>query len=86
MGSMNKITMYTTATCPFCKMQMEYLNSKKIPYERILVDKQPERIAEMVAISGQMGVPFTVINKEDGSKVSILGFDKKRIDQELHLP
>jgi len=67
-------------------MQMEYLNSKKIPYERILVDKQPERIAEMVAISGQMGVPFTVINKEDGSKVSILGFDKKRIDQELHLP
>jgi glutaredoxin len=82
---MKKITMYTTATCPFCKMQVEYFDSKKIPYERVLVDEHPERIAEMVAISGQMGVPFTVIEKDDGEKVSILGFDQKRIDEELEL-
>ncbi len=82
---MTKVTLYTTTTCPFCKMQMEYLDSKNVPYERILVDEHPDRIAEMVAISGQMGVPFTVIEKEDGAKVSILGFDKKRIDEELEL-
>lgn len=83
MKRITKITMYTTATCPFCKMQMEYLNSRKVPYERILVDEHPEKITEMMAISGQMGVPFTVIEKEDGTKTSILGFDKKRVDEEL---
>lgn len=75
--------MYTTATCPFCKMQMEYLDSKHVPYERILVDEHPEKIEEMVTISGQMGVPFTVIEKEDGTKTSILGFDQKKIDEVL---
>lgn len=78
-----KITMYTTRTCPFCKMQKDYFVSKNIAYEEILVDERPEEIENMVAISGQMGVPFTVIEKDDGTKVSILGFDRKRIDEAL---
>ena len=82
---MNKVTMYTTATCPFCKMQSEYLDTKKVTYERVLVDEHPDRIPEMVEISGQMGVPFTVIEKEDGTKVSVLGFDQKRIDEALDI-
>jgi len=38
---------------------------------------------KMEAESGQMGVPFTMITKEDGSKVSILGFDKEKLDSAL---
>ena len=78
---MAKITMYTTRTCPFCKMQKDYFVSKNIPYDEILVDERPEEIEKMVEISGQMGVPFTVIDKSDGSQVTILGFDKDRIDE-----
>jgi len=37
----------------------------------------------MIAESGQMGVPFTVITKEDGSKITILGFDKQKLDSAL---
>lgn len=82
---MAKVTMYTTKTCPFCKMQMDYLDSRNIEYARILVDENPEEAQKMIAISGQMGVPFTVIEKADGEKITILGFDRKRIDEALEL-
>jgi glutaredoxin 3 len=82
---MSKVTMYTTRTCPFCKMQKEYLNSRNIPFEEVLVDENPEEAQKMIAISGQMGVPFTVIDKDDGERVTILGFDKPRIDEALDL-
>jgi len=80
---MYKVTLYTTKTCPFCKMEKDYLDSQNIAYEEVFVDENPQRADEMIAISGQMGVPFTVIDKDDGSKVTILGFDKPRINQAL---
>jgi len=80
-----KITIYTTRTCPFCKMEKEYLDSKNIQYEEILVDERPEEAQKMIAMSGQLGVPFTVIKKEDSQEEKILGFDKARIDQILQI-
>jgi len=82
---MSKVTIYTTRTCPFCKMEKEYLNSKNIQYEEILVDERPEEAQKMIEMSGQLGVPFTVIKKEDNSEEKILGFDKARIDQILQI-
>lgn len=77
------ITLYTTSTCPFCKMQKEYMDAKGLHFQEILVDHDTTKAREMIAISGQMGVPFTVINKEDGTKVTILGFDQKKLEKEL---
>lgn len=78
-----KIQIYKTSTCPYCKLEAEYLQSKEIPFEEIYVDKDPKAVEEMIAESGQMGVPFTVITKDDGSKIKILGFDKKRLDNAM---
>ena len=64
-------------------MESEYLLSKGIKFEEVYVDKNPEAVQEMIAESGQMGVPFTVITKGDGSKVSIFGFDKQKLDSAL---
>lgn len=75
--------MYKTTTCPYCKMESEYLSSKGITFTEIYVDKDPKAAEEMVKISNQMGVPFTVIEKDDGSKVTVLGFDKDKINQAL---
>ena len=75
--------MYTTRTCPFCKMQKDYFASKNIAYQEILVDENPDEAQKMIEISGQMGVPFTVIDKDDGSMVTILGFDRPKIDETL---
>lgn len=82
---MAKITIYTTTTCPYCKMAKEYLDSKGIKYENIFVDQDPTAAEDMVKISGQMGVPFTVITKDDNSRETILGFDREKINQALGL-
>lgn len=66
-------------------MESEYLNSKGVKFEEIYVDKDPKAAEEMVKISNQMGVPFTVIEKDDGTKETILGFDRSRIDAALGL-
>lgn len=61
------------------------MDSKRIQYSEILVDEDPEEAKKMVEISGQMGVPFTVIDKEDGSRTAILGFDQKKISESLDI-
>lgn len=82
---MTKITVYSTVTCPYCKLEKEYLDSKGIKYNNIFVDQDPKAAEEMVKISNQMGVPFTVIEKDDGSRETILGFDREKIDSALNL-
>ncbi len=78
-----KIQIYTTTTCPYCKLEKEYFDSKGIKYENIFVDQDAKAAEDMVKISNQMGVPFTVITKEDGSQVTILGFDKQKLANTL---
>lgn len=82
---MPKVTMYTTKTCPFCKMEKDYFEQNDVQYSEILVDENPDEAVKMIDISGQMGVPFTVIDKEDGQRETILGFDKARLDAALGL-
>lgn len=82
---MVKVVMYKTTTCPYCKMESEYLKSKGIQFEEIYVDQDPKAAEEMIKISGQMGVPFTTIAKDDGNQMAILGFDKGKIDEALGL-
>lgn len=64
-------------------MEKAYLDSKKVQYTNIYVDEDQKAAEEMIKISGQMGVPFTVIEKDDGSKVTILGFEKEKLDKQL---
>ena len=79
-----QIKIYSTTTCPYCKMLKDYLKEKGIPYEEKLVDQDEAAKDEMVEDSGGfMGVPFTVIIKDDGSKDTIVGFDKGKVDQIL---
>lgn len=82
---MAQVTIYTTTTCPYCKLEKEYLDSRGIKYVNVFVDQDAKAAEEMVKISQQMGVPFTVITHEDGSKDTILGFDKEKINSSLGL-
>lgn len=80
---MAQIKIYTTTTCPFCKMEKEYLDSKGIKYENIFVDQNPDEAKRLIEESNQMGVPFTEITKDDGTLVKILGFDKAKLNEAL---
>lgn len=82
---MANITIYSTATCGFCKMLKSYLNDKGVKYEVKMADEDQAIAQELYEKSGQLGVPFTVIIKEDGNEEMILGFDRPRIDAALNL-
>lgn len=83
--SQPKITIYSTATCGFCKMLKSYLSSKDISYDVKMADEDQNLARELYEKSGQLGVPFTIIEKEDGTVENILGFDRGRIDAALNL-
>ncbi len=80
-----KITIYSTATCGFCKMLKSYLSSKDISYDVKMADEDQNLAKELYEKSGQLGVPFTIIEKEDGTEEKILGFDRPKIDAILGL-
>ena len=67
------------------EMEKAYLDEKGIKYENFFVDQDEKLAEEMVKKTGQMGVPVTVITKDDNSETLIVGFDRKRIDKELNI-
>ena len=55
---MAKVTMYTTAVCPFCRMAERLLESKGVTaIDRVRVDLQPDKRQEMVEKTGRRTVP-----------------------------
>ncbi len=75
------IIVYSTTSCPYCKMLKDYLSEKNVSYTEKLVDQDEAARGEMMASSnGFLGVPFTVVIKDDGTKDTIMGFDKGKID------
>lgn len=82
---MTKISIYSTATCGYCRMLKSYLQSKDIAYEEKMADEDPNLARELYEKSGQLGVPFTIIETDDGKEEKILGFDRPRFDEVLNL-
>lgn len=81
-----KITVFSTGGCPYCILLKDYLNSKKISFIEKMVDQDEEAKKQMLKDSkGFLGVPFTVVLKDDGTKDTIIGFDKGKIDKVLEL-
>ena len=75
---MPQVKIYTTPTCTWCATTKRYLQQKRVPYQEIDVSTNQEAAHEMVHMSGQMGVPVTVVDNE-----VIVGFDKARLDRLL---
>lgn len=80
---MKKITIYSTTTCPYCHMLRSWLDDKSVAYTNYNVDQNPIAAEAMVGLSGQMGVPFSTIEYEDGRIEKILGFDRPRFETAL---
>jgi glutaredoxin len=79
-----QVILYTTTTCPYCKMLKDYLTEKNISFEEKLVDQDDAAKNQMQTDSGGfLGVPFIVVSKDDGTKVTIVGFDKNRVNEVL---
>lgn len=77
---MAKVKIFSTPTCPYCKMAKQFLAESNIQVEDVDVSSNQPAAQEMISKSGQMGVPVLDI---DGQIV--VGFDKTRIKQLLGL-
>lgn len=80
-----QVTIYSTATCGFCKMLKSYLQDKGVEYDEKMADQDQKIAQELYEKSGQLGVPFTIITDEKGKQEAILGFDRGRINAALGL-
>jgi glutaredoxin len=75
------VKIYSTTTCPYCKMVKDFFVSKGITFEEKIVDQDEVARNEMQSVSGGfLGVPFTVITKDDGTTETVLGFDKGKLE------
>ncbi len=75
---MKEITMYSTPTCHFCHMAEDYFKSKDIEYTKHDVAEDAEKRAEMMELTGQMGVPVIKIGDE-----VVIGFNQAKIEELL---
>jgi glutaredoxin 3 len=82
---MKSVTVYSTATCPYCRMLKDYLKERKVEFTDIMLDQQPENVQAYLDTCGNRGVPCTHVTSGDGQDTKILGFDKERLDQALGL-
>jgi glutaredoxin-like YruB-family protein len=58
----NKVTIYSTPTCPYCVYAKDYFKKVNVAFEDIDVTRDRSKAREMVTKSGQMGVPVIDIN------------------------
>ncbi len=75
---MPKVKIYSTPTCPYCKMAKDFFNEKKIKFENIDVSSNTKAQKEMKKISRQLSVPVIVIDDK-----IFLGFDQEKIEKAL---
>jgi len=79
----NKITIYTSNTCAYCNMVKQYLKLKGKEYSEVNIEEEPSRREEMVAMSGQMNVPVTIVTKDDGSKDVTIGYNLGKLSSAI---
>ncbi len=75
-----RVILFTTPTCTYCKKTKRYLRERGIPFKDVDVSKDPRAARDMVRRSGQQGVPQILI----GNQV-VVGFDRPKIDKLLGL-
>jgi len=56
-------------------MVKKYLGAKGLSYDVVNLDENPERQQEVLALSGSLTVPVTVITKEDDSTEVVVGYN-----------
>jgi len=81
-----QVTIYSSTTCPFCKQLGDYLTQRGVVFVEKMIDKDESAKKEMEAVSGGFfGVPFILVTKDNGSRETITGFDKGKIDSVFKL-
>ncbi len=68
------ITIYTTMTCPVCRMAKDFLTNMNLEYKEVNVDLNPIEMIKLIGKTRRLSVPQMCVNGE-----WIIGFDPVRI-------
>jgi glutaredoxin 3 len=61
---MKKITMYSTDACSFCIRAKALLDARKLDYEEINLERDPDGRAELARKTGMLSFPQILIDGE----------------------
>jgi glutaredoxin 3 len=61
---MKKITMYSTDSCSFCLRAKALLDARKLEYEEINLERDPDGRAELARRTGMMSFPQILVGDE----------------------
>jgi glutaredoxin 3 len=67
------ITVYTRTTCPYCDLVKKFLDMKGAAYKSVNIEENPAAAQEVMAMTGKIIAPTTVIEKDDGTKDVVVG-------------
>ena len=71
---MKKVIIYSTPTCHYCHLAMDFLNDHGIDYTEYDVAADIAKRKEMVDKTGQLGVPVIDVDGE-----IMIGFNEKEL-------
>lgn len=74
------VSVYSTPTCPYCKLAKQYLDRNGIAYQDHDVATDRKAAEEMIEKSGQMGVPVIIAGDD-----IVIGFDQDALNKALGL-
>lgn len=77
---MKKVEIYSTPTCHFCDLAKHYFAENNIEYINYDVSVDQAKRAEMVEITGQLGVPVIKIESD-----IVIGFNKEKLAELLEI-
>ena len=73
---MPDVKVYSTSMCQYCRLVKAFLDKKGVAYDVLDVGTDHAAAKEMVELTGQFGVPVTVVGDE-----VIIGFDTARLNE-----
>ncbi len=77
---MNTVTIYSTPVCHYCHAAKDFFKENSVEYTEYDVAADLEKRAEMIEMTGQMGVPVIRIGDD-----VIIGFDEPKVKELLAL-
>lgn len=81
---MAAITIYSTPTCGFCHMLMDWLKEKGVPFTDKDITMDEQAYHEAIEKAHQPVVPIVSITGDDAKDETIvIGFDRERIEATL---
>ena len=80
--AMTTVIIYTTPTCTYCRATKEFFKKHNVDFQEIDAAADRKAAQMIVEKTGQLGVPVTIITKDDKEEV-VLGFDQPKLAEIL---